>query len=46
MGGEDSGEVRWNRVLTARTRLALGYYDRPDVLERLADAVLDELGSE
>jgi len=29
--------------MTAQARLAVGYYDRPDVLERLADAVLEEL---
>ena len=35
--------IRWTRVMTAQARLAVGYYDRPDVLEQLADAVLEEL---
>lgn len=35
--------IRWTRVMTAQARLAVGYYDRPDVLARLADAVLQEL---
>jgi hypothetical protein len=38
-----SERIRWTRVMTAQARLAVGYYDRPDVLERLADAVLHEL---
>ena len=29
--------------MTAQARLAVGFYDRPDVLARLADAVLEEL---
>ena len=42
--GRSSPEpLRWHRVMTARARIAAGYYDRPDVLERLADAVLEEL---
>jgi hypothetical protein len=35
--------IRWTRVMTAQARLAVGFYDRPDVLARLADAVLEEL---
>jgi len=38
-----SERIRWTRVMTAQARLAVGFYDRPDVLERLADAVLQEL---
>ncbi len=35
--------VRWTRVGTVRARIAAGYYDRPDIRERLVDAVLEEL---
>jgi len=35
--------VRWERVRTARARISAGYYDRPDVRERVLTAVLDEL---
>ncbi|MBI5709967.1 MAG: hypothetical protein HZC42_06630 [Candidatus Eisenbacteria bacterium] len=35
--------VRWARVETARARIAAGYYDRAEIRERLADAVLEEL---
>lgn len=35
--------IRWSKVMTAQARIAVGYYDRPDVLESLADAVLSEL---
>jgi hypothetical protein len=38
-----SERIRWTRVMTAQARLAVGYYDRPDVLEELADAVIEEL---
>lgn len=44
--GEVRENVRWNRVMSARARIAVGYYDRPDVLDRLADAVLEEIDSE
>lgn len=36
-------DVRWARVGTVRARIAAGYYDRPDIRERLVDAVLEEL---
>ena len=38
-----SPSVRWERVRTARARISAGYYDRPDVRERVLTAVLDEL---
>uniref|UniRef100_A0A832HZB1 Anti-sigma-28 factor FlgM C-terminal domain-containing protein n=1 Tax=Eiseniibacteriota bacterium TaxID=2212470 RepID=A0A832HZB1_UNCEI len=37
--GED---VRWDRVRNARARIAAGWYERPEVLAALADAVLEE----
>jgi len=39
-GGES---IRWSRVSTAQARIASGYYDRQDVQDRLADALVDEL---
>jgi len=35
--------VRSERVRNARARAAVGYYDRPDVQERVIEAVLREL---
>ena len=35
--------VRWPRVLTARARIAAGYYDRSDVQALVVSAVLGEL---
>jgi len=35
--------VRWERVRGARVRITAGYYDRPDVRERVLAAVLDEI---
>ena len=35
--------VRWSRVMTARARIASGFYDRREVRASLADAVLREL---
>ena len=35
--------VRWDRVRNARARISAGYYDRPDVRERVLSAVLDEI---
>ena len=35
--------IRWSRIRTARARVAAGYYDRTDVLDRLAAAVLEEI---
>ena len=34
---------RPSRVATARARIALDYYDRPDVRERVVEALLTEL---
>jgi hypothetical protein len=39
----NSSQVRWSRVMTAQARIAMGYYDRPDVKEMVLDAVLKEL---
>ena len=35
--------VRWERVRSARARISTGYYDRPEVRERVLTAVLDEI---
>jgi hypothetical protein len=35
--------VRWERVRNARARIDAGFYDRPDVRERVLAAVLEEL---
>lgn len=37
------GAVRWEKIRTARARISAGFYDRPDVRERVLAAVLDEL---
>lgn len=42
--GEEA--VRWPRVTTARARIAAGYYERPEVMTRLADALLKEIEPE
>ena len=39
----DAADIRWSRVKAARARVAAGFYDRPDVRDRLLDAILDEL---
>ena len=39
--GSDEG-VRLDRVRNARARIASGYYDQPDVRDRVLSAVLDE----
>jgi hypothetical protein len=39
----ESDYVRWTKVMTARARMAVGYYDRDDVREKVLDAVLKEL---
>ena len=39
----ESDYVRWAKVMTARARMAVGYYDRDDVREKVLDAVLKEL---
>ena len=41
--GEHDASVRWERVRSARTRISAGYYDRPDVRDRVLTAVLDEI---
>jgi hypothetical protein len=38
-----TGAVRWSKVLTAQARIAVGYYNRPDVKDLVLDAVLKEL---
>jgi hypothetical protein len=35
--------VRRSRIVSARARLAIGWYDRPQVRWQIADAVLREL---
>jgi len=37
------GPVRWEKVRTARARISAGFYDRPDVRERVLAAVLRSL---
>jgi len=42
--GPDGVErIRWSRVMTARARVAAGFYDRSEVRAVVADAVLREL---
>lgn len=48
--GDDTGPaangreaVRWNKVRNARARAAAGFYDRPDVRNRVVEALLREL---
>ena len=36
--------VRWELVRSARARIDAGYYDLPEVRERVLSAVLDEIG--
>lgn len=38
-----SPTVRMDKIRTARARISAGYYDRPDVRERVLSALLDEL---
>ena len=38
-----SRRIRWSKVMTARTRVAEGYYDRDDVRELLLGEVMNEL---
>lgn len=35
--------IRWSKILSARARIAAGYYERDEVQDRLVDAVLQEL---
>jgi hypothetical protein len=42
-GIEHDPSVRWERVRNARARITAGYYDRPEVRERVLTAVLDEI---
>jgi hypothetical protein len=35
--------IRWPNVMTARARIAVQFYDRPDVRASVLAAVLDEL---
>jgi hypothetical protein len=43
MSPEAVEKIRWARVMTARARVAAGYYQRDDVRELVAEAVLREL---
>jgi hypothetical protein len=38
-----ANHVRWTKVMTARARMAVGYYDREDVKKLVLEAVLREL---
>ena len=40
---QSAGVVRLARVAEARRRIASGWYDRPDVRNRLVEAVLQEI---
>ena len=40
---ESDPTVRWDRVRNARARITAGYYDCPEVRERVLTAVLDEI---
>lgn len=42
LGTPDSG-VRWDQVRTVRARISAGYYDRPEIRDRVLTAVLDDL---
>ncbi len=39
----ESRVVRWDKVAKARERIAAGHYDRPEVRERMIEALLEEL---
>ena len=39
---ERDSSVRMDRVRNARARVASGYYDRPDVRDRVLSAVIEE----
>jgi hypothetical protein len=39
----ESRVVRWDKVAAVQKRMAAGHYDRPEVRERMIDAVLREL---
>ena len=40
---EQDARTRADRVRNARARISAGYYDRPDIRERVLAAVLDEI---
>ena len=40
---QTASRVRWSRVMTAQARIAVGYYDREEVKEKVLDALLKEL---
>ena len=42
-GAGRDGAVRMERIRNARARISAGYYDRPDVRDRVLTAVLDEI---
>jgi hypothetical protein len=35
--------VRWEQVRNARARISAGYYDRPEIRDRVLTAVLDDM---
>ena len=35
--------VRWEQVRNARARISAGFYDRPEIRDRVVTAVLDDL---
>jgi len=41
----DPGRIRMALVRRARARIASGFYDRPEVFERVLDALLEDLGT-
>jgi hypothetical protein len=43
---EAAPRVRWSRVMNAQARIASGWYERPEVTERLLDALEQELATE
>jgi hypothetical protein len=45
-GAGAATRIRWARVSTAQARIAAGYYDRLDIQDRLADALIEELDSD
>lgn len=46
VGGSDSSLVRLAKVRAAQKRIASGYYDRDAVRDRLAVALLEEIGKD
>jgi hypothetical protein len=42
-GSRGNPPVREDKIALARRRMAEGYYDRPDVLERIAEGILRQI---